>query len=318
MEPFDLSTPSVFASARVDPDDEEETGGLRCEIKTYEARYNSGGERITLQAGIKRVQKKLKMRDHDSALILTRYYHKDNELDYSELEVRSPHIRAALRAVIIKYPGLTFDTGKIIIRDEPKCLFHYRHELREYGLRRDDQVAVEHLVFLLNYMYRTLESEISSYYTFMESPSIAPGIEYKNLWMAFRPGDLIYTKIGDIETVVRLVSMSQGLFSWSLYTKEIQYDGTTYGRHTVYLRIDRYDGYKPLEQLNAYPLQYCLHKDAITNSLIARGQKFLGLRGVHHRYYEGLADSLSPFRINSIGGEEDEYAIQSIMASRAL
>jgi hypothetical protein len=318
MEAFDLATPGVFASARVDPDEADDISGLKCEIKTFEAQYNSAGERITLQAGVRRVEKKPKERAHDSALVLTRYYRRNKELEYTELEVRSPHIRAALRTVIKEYPGMSFGTGKIIIIDELKCVFHYRHELREYGLTLDNQVAVEHLVFLLNYMYRSLETQISSYYTFMESPAIAPGIECKNLWMAFRPGDLIYTKIDGTEKVVRLKSTNKGWFPWTLYTEEIQYDGTDYGRHQLMIHIRNYDGYKPLEELSAYPLQYHRRKEAVTNVLIARGRKFLGLRGVHHRFYEGLADSLSPFRLNTLDGEEDEYPIQSILVTSLL
>lgn len=317
MEAFDLSTPGVFAAARADPDDTEDTGGMRCEIKTYEARYSSNDQRIPLQAGIKRVQKPLKERDNDSSLILTKYYTRGKELDYTELQVKSPHMRTALRTVIKEYPGMTFDTGKIIIRDEPKCLFHYRNEIREYGMDLD-QVAVEHLIFLLNYMYRALESEISHYYMFMESPTIAPGIGWENLWMAFRPNDLIYSKKDNLERVVRLKRTSMEIDYWGLTVEEIQYNGTDYGRHRITLRIWRYDGYKPLTHLNAYPLQYHDDKDTVTNSLISRGKKFISLRNVHHRYYEGLADSLSPFRIESLMGEEDEFAIQSIMVSYSV
>jgi hypothetical protein len=318
MEPMNLSTPGVFANARVDPDELEDPGGLKCELITYEARYNSVGDRITLQAGTRRVEKKVKERNHNSAFVLTRYYRRDKELDYTELQVRSPHVRAALRAVVKTYPGLSFDTGKIIIRDEPKCLFHYRNELREYGVTLDDQVAVEHLVFILNYMYRTLESEIASYYTFMESPSITPGIEYKNLWMAFRPGDFIYAKVNGSEKIVRLKSTSRAWFRCVLTAEEIQYDGADFGYRNTSLSISEYTGYKPLESLSAYPLQYHPHKEAITKSLIARGKKFIGLRGIQPRFYEGVANSLSPFRINGLDGEEDEYPIQSIMVRHTL
>ncbi|CZR60683.1 uncharacterized protein PAC_10579 [Phialocephala subalpina] len=309
MDPSDLATPGVFANARLNPDDNEDTGGLRCEMKTYEAHYNSSGDRVVLQAGVKRVERTIKARDHNSALILTKYYFRNKELERTELEVRSPHIRAALRAVIKEYPGMTFDAGRIIIRDDPQCLFHYRNELRTYGVLLEDRTAVEHLVFILNYMYRTLESEISSYYTFMESPSVAPGIEYKNLWMAFRPGDLIYTKMDGTEKIVKLKSTSKGWFIWILLTEEIQYNGTEYGRCEVRLTIRSYNGYKPLEELDAYPLQYSRRRESITNSLIARGKKFLGLRDVHHRHYEGLAETLSPFRISSYEGEEDRRII---------
>jgi hypothetical protein len=48
------------------------------------------------------------------------------------------------------------------------------------------------------------------------------------------------------------------------------------------IHIRNYDGYKPLEELSAYPLQYHRRKEAVMNVLIARGRKFLGLRGVYY------------------------------------
>ena len=174
---------------------------------------------------------------------------------------------------------------------------------------------MEHLVFILNYMYKSLESEISSYYTFMESQSLAPGIDSKHLWMAFRPGDLIYTKMDGVDKIVRLKSTIGGRgHSLALHAEDIQYDGTDYGHCKVELYIKGYRGYKPLEELQSCPLQYMQRKDAIIASLITRGRKFLGLRGVHHRHYEGLAETLSPFPVIPYDSEEEySYSRQSLM-----
>jgi hypothetical protein len=136
--------------------------------------------------------------------------------------------------------------------------------------------------------------------------------------MAFRPGDLIYTKMDGVDKIVRLKSTSSG---WrpgqdglSLQAEDIQYNGTDYGRCEVDLYINAYKGYKPLEELQSCPLQYMQRKDAITASLITRGKKFLGLRGVHHRHYEGLAETFSPFPvIPDDSEEEDSYPRQSLM-----
>jgi len=130
---------------------------------------------------MRKTELKLKEEDHESALVLARYYRLDRRLKYTDVEVKSPYMKAALRTIIKEYPGLTFNTGKIILCDEPRCIFHYRNELREYGINLQDPLAAQHLLFMLNYMYDTLSSEISSYYAFMESQSIAPGIEYDHL-----------------------------------------------------------------------------------------------------------------------------------------
>lgn len=312
MDLFNIAEPAGSANARENADGVEDTAGLSCEMKTYVARdWVTGGTQTTLEGGIQRVKYKPKEKDHDSAFVLTKHYFKDNKVaSYTQLEVRSPHVRAALRTVIKEYPGVTFDKARIIMRNEMRCLFHYRNELREYGLRLDDHVAVEHLVFILNYMYKGLESEILSYYTFMESQSVTPGIDSKHLWMAFRPGDLIYTKMDGVDKIVRLKSTS-GL---SLQAEDIQYNGTDYGRCHVELYINDYRGYKPLEELESCPLQYMQRKDAITASLITRGRKFLGLCGVHHRNYEGFAETLSPFPVKSHDSEEEySYPLQLLM-----
>jgi hypothetical protein len=317
MDLFNIAEPAGSANARENADEVEDTAGLSCEMKTYVARnWGPGGIKTTLEGAIQRVEYKPKEKDHDSAFVLTKHYYQDSkEFSYTQLEVRSPHVRAALHAVIKEYPGVTFDKARIIMHDETRCLFHYRNELREYGLRLDNHVAVEHLVFILNYMYKSLESEISSYYTFMESQSFAPGIDSTHLWMAFRPGDLIYTKMDGVDKIVRLKSTSyRSGHGLSLQAEDIQYNGTDYGRCEVDLYINGYSEYKPLEELQSCPLQYMQRKDAITASLITRGRKFLGLHGVHHRHYEGLAGTLSPFPAILYDSEEGySQSRQSLM-----
>ena len=245
MDLFNIAEPAGSANARENADGVEDTAGLLCEMKTYAARdWATGGIQTTLEGGIQRIGYKPKEKDHDSAFVLTKHYYQDSKVvSYTQLEVRSPHVTAALRAVIKEYPGVTFDKARIIMRDETRCLFHYRNELREYGLRLDDHVAVEHLVFILNYMYKSLESEILSYYTFMESQSVAPGIDCKHFWMAFRPGDLIYTKMDGVDKIVRLKSTSDGgPYGLSLHAEEIQYNGTDYGRCKMSLLHQRLQG----------------------------------------------------------------------------
>jgi hypothetical protein len=314
---MDFATPQVFANARDEPDDTDPRRGQKLEIKMYEARYNSAGTRVTLSAGTKRRDRtSADLGAHpDSALVVTRYYDRDRELEYTQMEVRSPYIRTALRAVIKEYPGLTFDTGKILIRDEPRCIFHYREELRDYGLRVEDQTAAQHLIFFLNYMYNSLSREISSYYTFMESPTAAPGIEHEFLWMAFKPGCLLLRTHKGIQSILRLRSMEHTRYGvWWVEAEKLSYNGDLFGRVSVTIRIQWYDGYRPLEELSVYPLRFHPRQHEIYQSLVVRGRKYVLLREVSHRFYSGVVDSLSSYRTTDIAGDE-EYPIQPITAS---
>jgi hypothetical protein len=313
---MDFATPMVFTTARDEPDDTDPTRGQKLEIKMYESRFNSAGTRVTLSAGTKRATfHSTDPETHlESALLVTRFYDNSKKLEYTEMNVKSPHIRAALRAVIKDYPGLTFDTGSILIRDEPRCIFHYREQLRDYGMSLEDETAVQHIVYFLNYMYTSLSREISSYYTFMESTT-APGIEHDFLWMAFKPGSLIFTTVQGIKRVLRMRSMRLSCYgSWLLATEKLAYNGDDLGRIAVTITIPWYDGFKPLQELKAYPLHYHPEESKIYQELTDRGHKYVSFRDVSHRFYSGVADSLSPYRTTDIHGDED-YPIQPIKVS---
>src|SRR5436190_16379827 len=104
--------------------EEEDKGGLKCELKTFEARYNSKGERLVLDVGSRKLLDP-PHRAKDSALVLTRFYDREKELEYTELEIRSPHIKAALKEIVPEYHDLNIQSKNIVLRDDPKCLFHY-------------------------------------------------------------------------------------------------------------------------------------------------------------------------------------------------
>ncbi|KAK4248953.1 hypothetical protein C7999DRAFT_30642 [Corynascus novoguineensis] len=49
--------------------------------------------------------------------------------DYTEVEIRSPHMKAALKAIIPEYRTAGINTRHIILRDETRPIFHYGDEL---------------------------------------------------------------------------------------------------------------------------------------------------------------------------------------------
>ena len=291
-------------------------GGLKCELKTFESRYNWKGEKVLLSVGSKKL---LDAPDHvapDSALVLTKFYNKEKEVDYTELEIRSPHLKKAFKEVVPEYKDLNVQNKSIILREGVRYFFYYRTELQEYGRNLEDHTAIEHLMFALTYMYRTLESELHTYYNFVDVPFSLPSIDFVNLWMVFRPGDYYYTKGGEIERVtkIRQISRSESLIGrpkWTISGEGIAYDGTDFGVTTQSITIRSYDGYKPLIHLLAKPLNYHPDKNAIIERMVQRGKKYTSLRGTHHREYHGTAEALGANRRVTIEGEEDEFPLQA-------
>ncbi|KAH0541618.1 hypothetical protein FGG08_003908 [Glutinoglossum americanum] len=299
---------------------EEARGGLRCELKKFEARYNSKGERVVLNVGSRKALDPPRDSAHDSAMVLTTFYNKEQEAEYTELEIQSPHIKAALKEVVPQYRDLNLRVKKIVLRDQPRCLFHYRNELQKYGSALQDPEASTHLLFALRYTYMTLQSEIHSYYNLIETTSIPPSIDFLNLWMVFRPGDYIYTRTDDVDRVLKFKDMSRCKCpipwcissKWTITADTIDYNGTDFGYTTARCYVRPYDGYKVLKDLRVMPLRYHPDPRPIISAAVRRGKKFIGLHGMHHRMYKGIAEVLAADRRTSLMGEEDEFPLRSI------
>jgi len=282
-------------------DNVTECGGEICELHVYENRYNSKGQIVSLQVGYMDSLSYDTGRSPDAALILTRHYDTLKALTHTSLEIQSPFMKKTLKEVVKHYPELNLNaTGNIIIHSTPRCLFHYRHELRAFADASGDDDIKEHTNFLMEYMERALRKEIHNYHLLMECNSEAPGLEYMDLWMAFRPGDLLYQKVDGEDTICRLRSMA---FSptqlggvqtsrehWLLVTEIIECDGEDFGYTMREAKIIKYDGYCPLYDLEIFPLQYHAQCDTIKRNLLLRGNKYFSLLGVHHRYYRGIAE----------------------------
>lgn len=289
--------------------------GLKCEIKTIEARYDSKGKRVFLHAGVRyfldddTVNKEL-----DSALVLTKFYDESASLEYTEMVIRSPYIKAALQKVVPSYPGVNLQSRELEIRDCWKLLFHYHSELQEYRKELVDLVASQHISLLLQYLQKTLEREMRSYKNHVESPHLLPCLEYSNLWMAFRPGDLVYTNPRkDEEKISRLKAMRKyRMDHWHFSLECLDYDGEEYGDVCSNHCVLFYTGYKTFDELKISPLRYHPNKDSIRDKMISRGKRFVSLHGVHARLYDGTARGLSSLRKSGTDGEEDEFPINSM------
>jgi predicted Zn-dependent protease with MMP-like domain len=286
----------------VDPDkkpEHPENLGEICELHVYETRFNSKGEEVVLQVGAKEDLDLEEIRSPDVALVLMRNYDEFKALKDTTLEIRSPYIKKAMADVIGDYPGVDIGTSGILkIYGKPHCLFHYRNELYAYAQASDDEDVKEHITYLLRYMRQALRKEITSYETHMEANAENPGLDFDNLWMAFRPGDLLYHTINGEGQVCRLKSIGIQLDPkrpiryakyWNVECEIINCDGEDFIYSWDSTSIFTYDGYRSLCDLNIIPLR--LHKDQlhIRESLLARGKRFLALLGVHHRNYRGTA-----------------------------
>ncbi|KAL8960229.1 MAG: hypothetical protein Q9193_003026 [Seirophora villosa] len=268
--------------------EEEDLGsdGEECELHVYESKFDTRGEEVTLRAGTKSIQKPPKPQSHRACLVLTRQYSKKfrAKVISTDLEIQSQHIIRALRKVIGTYHGVDFNARIVTITEPPRCLFHYQDELRKHAEESNNQQEKSHIQLCLQYMEKTLHREIK-----VLKSSDSPKLEFRDLWIAFKPGCLVYHTQNDVVEISRLRSITEVMDEdddeeWLLETEMIDYRGNHVGLTWEFLSIARYAGCKPIRELDAFPLHFHPEEERIRCDLSKRGRKYLSLWGIHHRF----------------------------------
>jgi Domain of unknown function (DUF7025) len=297
-------------------DEEAGSDGEDCELHVYEERLDTRGETVVLRAGTKSEITPPKNKSHRACLVLTRHYDSERKLDYTELEIQSRHVIKALQKVIGTYEGVDLTSNPVTILEPPRCLFHYQDKLREYAEASVSQQVKSHLQLCLQYVEKTLHQEIKIFQSSVLKAS-SPEIDHRNLWMVFKPGCLVYEKKDGIERVSRLRSMhnveeiySHEIKTWHLLTERIHYIGSDIGLSHHGLKIDRYEGRKPVWELTAVPLDFHPEEERIRHDLLERGRKFISLCGIRHCFYDGASEMCYRF-----SPQDDETSHTNVCAS---
>jgi len=307
--------------------------GVNCQVKHYDSVYNAKGAKVLLRGGSKtkfHLERDRPTEAYESALVRTQHWTKDGEEDQVELEVRSPHMKAALKAVVPEYKDSSVNTSHITLFNEPRCLFYYRDELFSYGLGLDPSSdAQKHVSFLIEYMYKELGGAINTW-TLMVDCELSgfsvdgPSLDFGNLWMAFRPRDYIFLKENDREALTMIVELTEISRSchctfalcvrrhrWDIRGRCIDRDKTEWGYSNVYRTIAYFEGFKTLRDLNVVPLRFLPDAAGIRSSHASRGRKFTSLQSQqHYRAYQGIAHVLGNDRNYTLMGEDDSFPLQ--------
>ncbi|KAM0429215.1 hypothetical protein ACHAPT_006429 [Fusarium lateritium] len=279
-----------------------EGAGVVCETKRFDSFYNSSGDRILLPAGQKYTASHV--RAYKSALAVTTYWDKDQDLEKTVLEIKSPHMKAALKAIVPEYHSFNINTRHIIITGEPRCLFHYRQELLNHGAalqqQGHDAEAARHIQHLISYMWDVFAVEILAFSAFEWFLDDEPSLEHKYLWMLFRPGSIVYVRQPHPRAFL-FKEMRQRGGSWGLSGHCVDYNGELFGFRSFETDIGSYDDAKPLRELQAVPFDLLPEdeKQAVKEQLVTRGRKFAGIHGQQCLWYNGKSDKSSGGRMKT-------------------
>ncbi|PVH88747.1 P-loop containing nucleoside triphosphate hydrolase protein, partial [Cadophora sp. DSE1049] len=230
-------------------------------------------------------------------LVLRRKFNIMGERTTTNLEIRSPHIQKAFRAVLGDYPSISFDSTLVEIPKPYAPLFHYRRELREYASDGSRSMQEnEHLDVLMKFMEKNL-SQTEREFGYSEPYQM---VSYPLLWTLFRPEEVIIAQgdhfdecyiVDSVEYIDKVhpgtdVDMTPYL---KIHARRWEYNGTRFGMSDEKLKIREFPTAVKIDTLKVYPIRF--HKKESTvilqRRLIERGRKWRTILDKSHRYYDG-------------------------------
>ncbi|KAI0546701.1 P-loop containing nucleoside triphosphate hydrolase protein [Xylaria curta] len=275
-----------------------EGAGVVCETKRFDGFYDSSDNYIVLPAGQKYTDDDDdEDRGNESALTVTTQWNNAKEVTGTVLVIRSPHMKAAIKAVVPKYQSFDITIRHITIRGKPRFLFHYRQELLNYGAlllqHNANNDAARHIQHLISYMWDVFLVEIAAF-TLSDIIGSEPELEHSYLWMEFRPGDVVYVQQPH-ENAFKFDDMSIKNTHWVLSGHRIMYDGEYFGFSSFETTINSYDGVKRLRDLDAVNFNRLSadKQQSVKERLVARGLKFIGYHGQKYLQYDPSLDGSS-------------------------
>ncbi|OAR02113.1 hypothetical protein LLEC1_01636 [Akanthomyces lecanii] len=309
------------------PSDAEEAsnaagdGQMKREIKVYESRYNEKG-RPVLKA-VDPDKKDIDVADKGLyAMRYYRYYNRDSTLVKVVLKIFSSHIQKALRTVIRSYSSQNFTGLPVILEGHGEeealgCLYHYRTELKEYVETADSEEATLDVQLVLKLVDEELKAYIERYETNVLTAE-HPCVAFSDIWMIFRPGELLFTGADAPETE-RILEVVGTEFheagwgrpaSWAVEAKCFAFNGVRFGYVEQSFAIDSFKGTRLIRRLDVQPLEYHADPAALRARQVARGEKLCQLAGVRHCQYGGPATAVEHRKKPSrYGGCDDHYQV---------
>lgn len=179
---------------------------------------------------------------------------------------------------------------------ERNLLYHYVLELEAYRTELEGgshyNVKFKHLNLLVEYMRTAYISTTSRLASLLKNHEIT----YDLLWALFKPNTPVYTTILDAEkpACYRYDSgeertSSAGVTYFHVECRYLDFNGKAFGEVSTALGIRTFQGAKPIDRLEAFPLAFHRRQKEIREHFVRCGRQFVSLTGQRHVQYHGNA-----------------------------
>lgn len=286
--------------------------GALCELMVLDHRYDKNGQAIVVPKVESPGTDHSKEKFDEYALVYRRIFTAKHELRETRVDINSRFILQVLSEVVKYYPSHPEKFDETLVIDSPfQILYHHWEQLKNYRDSTDNDDKRMHLNFLLDFMDQELTEDSKKAKRLVDTGHIS----FSLLWTLFHPGDLIIQP-GErgIQRLWRVIRTTYGQRQdgryFALRVTGTEYDGKLTGRNKqwVLMEEDKVGKAAIITRLEAYPLRFATNQDKIIDKMTERGQKYLALRGVFVRRYEGHLKMLRRPPLNFFSSNSGDYS----------
>ena len=257
------------------------------------ARWNRFCESGRLEAVGVSTPPVLKAPSHRPLLTVVSEYDR-NQLWRKRVEIDSRAFFDLLKEVSRhNFSELALHEGCFYLVEPFIVLFLNRKQLRDYVNDTNESTrAKEHAEFILNFLTSDF-GETSRVLDNFESVTPPNLIQYRDLWMLYRPGTTVYSRSnGEWEAFVidsldgmqiRRLSPDNchSLTRLDIRVWSMNFDGEVYGRVWSIYCVAPFHGVRDINSLPLVPEKFLLDRNAIKEMLLSRGKKFCTFKIQH-------------------------------------
>ncbi|EEU39866.1 uncharacterized protein NECHADRAFT_39197 [Fusarium vanettenii 77-13-4] len=234
------------------------------------------------------------------ALIIRRQKHRDDNgelaLALFSITVQSPLIKKQLGSVFDGYKGINTNLRKLDFR-APFHEFFYRWEEFVQAMPADtkeNEASRSHYKLLFDTVSKEMTPHIEQVTDLVKNNVIS----FQYVWALFEPGIEVYTRVDGHDRILILLHAEYqktdcGII-YNLSCRYVDTDGERFGYRNMDIVIQPFGNLKPILELDVVPARLQPNIEAIREQLIERGQRFVALKGVHHRSYTGVYERANP------------------------
>ncbi|KAI9816257.1 MAG: hypothetical protein M1827_001858 [Pycnora praestabilis] len=229
----------------------------------------------------------------------------EGKYDCTVVDIKSKSLKEMLNEVMdgVKGVSLVEETPSV----DPNMLFLYLEELRTHlksfkaklrteKKKKAKKVLIQkqkHLKILVKYLDKDYAETKKTLYPLLESNLIT----FELLWALFKPNTIAYTptygntdepRAFKIEYATKECSFMRGTW-YNIEGRYLEYDGKSFGMGQMEVTVDQFKGARKITGLSCYPMKYHKDQEALKAKLIARGRKFVDLKGMNYRFHKGMA-----------------------------